>query len=113
MDEYGRIPNKTRKIRATKPKVTGPFTRSSGSDFTPGRGYDFGTTVERIGEEYRTVEREDDRPRFIPKVTVTGYGLPCAGCGITRPIAATDGGECEYCGTVYAPTPGARVYVES
>lgn len=105
------IPNERRKIRATKPKASGPFTRGSGSDFTPGRGYDFGVETRREGEEYRT--REVRERVYIPKVAPKAYGLPCAGCGISRPLAATDGGECEYCGTIFAPTPGARIYVES
>lgn len=109
------IPNERRKIRATKPKATGPFTKGSGRDFTPGRGYDFGLETRReespYGPEYRTYEREEER-RYIPKVSRKPYGLPCAGCGISRPLAAREGEECEYCGTVYADTKGARIYIE-
>lgn len=80
-----------------------------------GREYDFGLETRRevslYGPEYRTREVPDDR-RYIPKIERKPYGLPCAGCGISRPLAAREGEECEYCGTVYADTKGARIYSE-
>lgn len=105
------LPEAKRKVRASKPKAGGPFTKGTGLESDLGRGYDFGLETRRVGDEYRTFEREDER-RYIPKVEAKAYGLPCAGCGISRPLAAREGEECEYCGTVYADTKGARIYVE-
>lgn len=105
------LPEAKRKIRATKPKASGPFTKGTGLEADLGGRYDFGLETRRVGEEYRTFEAEAPR-RAIPKPVTRSYGLPCAGCGISRPLAATDGDvECEYCGTILAPTPGARIYV--
>lgn len=109
------IPNERRKVRARKPKAGGPFTKGTGSDFSPGRGYDFGVETRReesiFGDEYRTYERERERV-YIPPVKVTSYGLPCAGCGISRPLAAKAGDACEYCDTIYADVGAAKIRVE-
>ena len=109
------LPEAKRKVRVSKSKPVAPFTKGTGLESDLGRGYVFGLETRReegaYGPEYRT-RKAAPEPRYIPPLRVTAYGLPCAGCGISRPLAATDGGECEYCGTIFAATPGARIYVE-
>lgn len=96
-------PNHKRKVRVTKAKATGRLHKGTPKD-RPNGGLTY-TEMSKLWDE--------DRPKFRPKTIVKAYGIPCAGCGITRPTSAKAGDTCDTCGTIYADTGAARVYIES